>query len=204
MSEFFGYEFPSVTVNSFEVTSFESCELISNQELCNYIETNIPVEHLEGCTGITYNPNAECFQDHPDALGCYSEVTREISINEHMTLEGTNGLLETVTHEIGHNVHTSLREASPDLALVWNELYETSYATGCEFISEYATTTPFEDFAECYANYIRNPEVLALVCPTKFAFMDKFVFNGIYSSVFENAMMDCDLIELGNYNSYTI
>ena len=165
-----------------EVSNFENSELASTAEICEYINKNIPSEHLIGCPQIEYNPEASVFVNEcPEALGAYDTRSGEIFINEHNSLEGSNGMLETITHEIGHNAHANLEKEAPHLAEHWSKMYRESlvkdFFVGDGFVSEYAKTSQYEDFAECYANYVRNPEALAFLCPEKYAFMDQYVFH---------------------------
>jgi hypothetical protein len=46
-------------------------------------------------------------------------------------------------------------------------------------ISWYGITGPREDFAESYVNYVLNNRNLAKIEPERWAFMKKYVFNGI-------------------------
>lgn len=165
-----------------EIDNFESSELTNNLEVRTFIEDNIPLEHLDGCPRIEFNPQADCFVENPDALGCFNTSSKEIFINSHESLSGAGGLMETVTHEVGHNVHAQLETSSPLLANKWAEIHERSLAVfaqeGTGFVSEYALTNRYEDFAESYNSYINDPEALLFLAPEKFAFMDKFVFHG--------------------------
>ena len=182
-----------------EVSNFENSELASTVEICEYINTNIPSEHLVGCPQIEYNPEASVFVNEcPDALGAYDTRSGEIFINEHNSLEGSNGMLETITHEIGHNAHANLEKEAPHLAECWSKMYEESlvkeFFIGDGFVSEYAKTNQYEDFAECYSNYVRNPEALAFLCPEKYAFMNQYVFH-------QNSGMDFDVLYDGQLES---
>ena len=96
---------------------------------------------------------------------------------------GCEKILETATHEMGHNVHENLIATRPELAERWNALHEKSLAQyqldGRGFVfSTYATTNVFEDFAESYQHYIRDPERLRFMSPEKYAFMCDEVFAG--------------------------
>lgn len=185
------------TPATIEIDNFEHSELISNQEIAEFLQSNIPIEHLEGCPRIEFNPKADCFAENPNALGCFNTVTNEIFINSHESLKETGGLLETLTHEIGHNAHAQLEANSPLLADKWAEIYENSLAIftqeGTGFVSEYALTNQYEDFAESYNCYVNDPEALAFFAPEKYAFMDKFIFHG------QNSFLDS--IELTEPNS---
>lgn len=171
---------------SLEITGFENCELVKNDEIREYIENNIPPEHLEGCPSVEFNPNYGLFVENPGTLGCFDRITHEIHINENSELVGPDSLLETVVHEIGHNVHENLKCENPRMAEKWEELYVNSDY----FVSEYATTTVNEDFAECYAKYVQDPELLKFVCPEKYAFMHEYVFHASAELPFPDAWED--------------
>ena len=156
-----------------EISGFENCELIDNQEIREYIENNIPKEHLNGCPSIEFSPDDPQFIKEPDTLGYFNTLTHEIHINENPVLLGPDSLLETVVHEIGHNVHENLKWDNPFLAEKWEELYCNSEY----FVSEYASKSVNEDFAECYAKFIQDPELLKFFCPEKYAFMHEYVFH---------------------------
>ena len=42
---------------STEVCGFESCEVINNKQLTNYLQETIPVSHFEGCPSIELDRN---------------------------------------------------------------------------------------------------------------------------------------------------
>jgi len=73
-------------------------------------------------------------------------------------------------------------EGRPDLAVRWEQLHAASigraWIDGLGFVSEYAKTNQFEDFAESYMTYIRDPETLLFASPEKYQFMRDEVFFG--------------------------
>ena len=168
--------------STIEIDNFESSELTNNQEICHFLENNIPLEHLDGCPRIEFNPNADCFIENPDALGGFNTSSNEIFINSHESLNEAGGLFETLSHEIGHNTYVQLEAKAPHLANKWEEIHDNSIKSflhnGTGLVSEYALNNKYEDFAESYRTYVNDPEALAFLAPEKFVFMDKFVFNG--------------------------
>jgi hypothetical protein len=179
---------------SLEISGFEKCELVNNDEIREYIENNVPSEHLVGCPSIEFSPDYSLFVKEPSTLGCFNTLTHEIHINENPELIGPDSLLETVVHEIGHNVHENIKWESPHLAGKWEELYWNSDY----FVSEYATTSVNEDFAECYAKYIQDPELLSFLCPEKYAFMHEYVFHASETLSFPVAWKDFADFTLGH------
>ncbi len=193
--------------STIEIDNFESSELTNNQEICQFLENSIPLEHLDGCPRIEFNPNADCFVENPDALGCFNISSNEIFINSHESLNESGGLMETLTHEIGHNAHAQLENHSPHLAAKWEEIHENSLSSclqnGTGFVSEYAMTNKYEDFAESYNSYVNDPEALAFLAPEKFAFMDKFIFNG-KNSVLDSIGLEEQSSLISNYRCFSI
>lgn len=183
--------------NPVEIKSFDASELISNEDITKYITENIPLAHLKGCESISYNPDYSHFSEKPGILGCWNTKTNEININEHRALYGRNGLLETVTHEIGHNAQQVAISSNEMLDSAWKSLHEASFKTyeesGRGFVSSYAMTNHEEDFAECYANYVLDPESLAFFCPEKFAFMKEIVFGDHATTELANNVKNLEL-----------
>jgi hypothetical protein len=188
-----GMETPSETglvaielVNYTEVGKFEASGLLSNQEVGNYLRETLPPSHLENCPSIEYK--SEYCQGYPDALGTFDRLNNEICIwGPVERFEGAGEMLETVTHEVGHNVHENIMTQHPEVAEKWNQLNEQSWETfaqdGTGFVSDYAQTNVYEDFAETYMTYVRDPEKLSFYSPEKYEFMRSEVFSGTtYSS----------------------
>ena len=91
-------------------------------------------------------------------------------------------LLDTLIHEIGHNVNFNIRRDNFDLDVEWRLMYEESNKTfpqdGKGFVTNYARTTKYEDFAESYRTYVRDPKSLLFFSPAKYEFMRDKIFNG--------------------------
>lgn len=55
---------------------------------------------------------------------------------------------------------------------------ETFARDGTGFVSPYARTNIYEDFAETYMNYVRDPQRLLFCSPEKYEFMRNEIFSG--------------------------
>jgi hypothetical protein len=47
-----------------------------------------------------------------------------------------------------------------------------------EFVTEYATMTSADDFAETFSFYVNDPELVMAVCPEKYRFIKDYLFEG--------------------------
>lgn len=156
-----------------EVSAFDNCELLTTEEVCSHLRENIPQSHLEGCRLVQYDPQHIEFYLNSSYMAFYEIYEHEIRIGPSERFDGSGEMLETITHEVGHHVHTELFSANPELAEKWGELHDE-----CDCVSAYAETSVYEDFAETYAHYICDPEYLEVVSPEKYAFMRDDVFAG--------------------------
>lgn len=84
-------------------------------------------------------------------------------------------------HEVGH---------TKDYATAWFGLFghesknDAIWGQG-PFISDYAKTNHWEDFAESYVNYHLNPEKLKQQCPEKFARIQELEKQGFFDSLID-------------------
>ena len=96
---------------------------------------------------------------------------------------------------------------SPLLAEKWADIHNSSLTVfaheGTGFVSEYALTNQYEDFAESYNSYVNDPEALAFLAPEKFAFMDKFVFHG-QNSYLDSLVLPEQSHSTSNYRCFDI
>lgn len=166
-----------------EIRGFEGCSAIGSEDLAAYLTELTPPSHLEGCPIIEFDPRNPTFIEHPGTVGFFERDSHAIHIaSENSFPDGIEGLLDTVTHEVGHNVHAALMETSPGLAREWEGIYASTlrknWGDGLGFVSEYAKTSQFEDFAESYMTYIRDPGTLMFVSPEKYQFLQAHVFYG--------------------------
>jgi hypothetical protein len=172
---------PIELVEYTEISSFEASGLLTTEDVADYVRETLPPSHLENCPSIQYQP--ECNGNYPSALGSFDRTTNEICIwTPPEGLESSEDVLETITHEIGHNVHENIIDKQPEVAVRWAELHQQSWEMyiqdGTGFVSGYAQTNVYEDFAETYQTYVQDPEKLIFFNPEKYEFMRENVFFG--------------------------
>lgn len=155
---------------------------MTNQEIQTYLRDTIPASHLNNCRVIEYQ--ARFIGDHTSQVaGSFTPMFRQIYVYQ-TTIEyhSPEHLLDTLVHEVGHNAHYNLWRKDWDLKTRWTDLHlrsrESFVREGSGFVSEYALSNDFEDFAESYKVYVRNPELLRAVNPEKYEFMREIVFEG--------------------------
>lgn len=164
------------------IINFETSDLFTNEEIQAYLRQSIPASHLDNCRVIEYQ--ARLVGDHTSQVaGSFTPMFRQIYVYQtSQEYHNTEHLLDTLVHEVGHNAHYNLWRKDWDLKTRWAELYlrskETFAREGLGFVSEYALSNDFEDFAETYRIYVRDPELLRLVNPEKYEFMRQEVFEG--------------------------
>ncbi len=169
-----------------EISGFDEFSELSNADVADFINNVLPPNHLENCSDIICAPNAPIWDEVPGAVGVHISSLGEpsiIAVAGGERLEGCEDTeLSVLTHEIGHNAYDVLIANNPELAASWAELYQDSWntyeATGLGFVSNYAQTNVFEDFAESYAMYVTCPELLKFMNPDKYEFMRDNVFDG--------------------------
>jgi hypothetical protein len=171
---------PANCINN--IINFEASGLLTDEQVELYLRQMIPAVHLDHCRIIEYQHRTVSAHATPVA-GSFTPMFRQIYVYQSSSGFQTPGdVLDTLTHEIGHNVHYNLRRDNWDMARLWTELYEESkgmYAReGRGFVSAYAQFNDFEDFAETYRAYIREPELLQYYNPNKYEFMRAVVFGG--------------------------
>lgn len=173
-----GYEI----INQTEIDGFEDTGLLTDQEVADFVRETLPPSHLERCPSVQYEPEHPEFASDPWCLAFFQPWDHEIRIGPAERFQDAENMLETITHELGHNVHTNLIDAQPDLASRWDDLHSASWGdlinSGTGFVSDYATTNVNEDFAESYRVYVHNPDLLQFVSPDKYEFMRIEVFSG--------------------------
>ena len=165
-----------------QVTNFGASGVITDDQVKQFLHQTIPAGHLDGCRGIEYIPQQAQLHDTPLA-GSIIPVYREIQVYAvSAQYQTTDQVLDTIVHEIGHNVHKNIRSTDMNLDGRWAELYRQSEDTfvrnGLGFVSDYARANKFEDFAETYMAYVRHPEILKYYNPLKYEFMRLEVFQG--------------------------
>lgn len=101
--------------------------------------------------------------------------------------DSSQGILSVFSHEMGHafDFGTSPRfsEASGFESMShWknfsggNGQYMAN--TSGQFVEDYSSTSPIEDFADAFRYYVNHPETLKEIDPAKYAFMREQVFAG--------------------------
>jgi len=166
-------------VNQTEISKFEQSNLVSNEDIADCINETIPPSHLENCSVIRYEsvPN----ELYPQAKGTFERDTHQICIWGEQ-FAGPQEVVATMTHEIGHNVHENIMINNPELAERWSGLHQQSLVTysqdGFGFVTDYARSSEYEDFADSYLTYIGDPEKLQFYNSDKYEFMKEFVFAG--------------------------
>lgn len=168
-------------VGDTRITGFEQIGDLGNDSVARFLQENIPEEHLRDCPEIRYAPESDFFKQYPWAAGVFYTDTNLIEIASEKAFATVSDMMDTVTHEVGHNAFEQLEMVDPQASKRWAELYSESMnlnGTGFGFVSEYAKTNLFEDFAESYRTYINDPELLRFMSPGKYEFMKNLVFLG--------------------------
>jgi hypothetical protein len=166
-------------INDTQISNFELSNIANTEDVSEYLRDTIPQSHLENCPSICYEPIPN--ELYPNAKGTFSRDSHEICIWGE-ELAGAEELKATLSHEIGHNVHENMMTNNPELAEKWDNLHQKSFElsqqNGSGFVSEYAKTNVYEDFADSYTAYIGDPEKLQFYNPEKYEFMRDNVFSG--------------------------
>jgi len=161
------------------VSGFEQSGVATNEEVQTHLEENYPPEHVSPST----IESIEYVDEYQGGDGGYvagrhyytTETTGYIEAYP-QTPDGCidKGQLEkTIAHEVGHNVQANL---SPEAQSTWEQI---STASGPdEYVSDYAKTDIHEDFAESYATYQHDSELLREVSTDKYGFMHAEVYYG--------------------------
>lgn len=161
------------------VSGFEQAGVMTDEEAQKYLEESFPPDHVSPST----IESIEYVDEYQEADGGYvagrhyytTETTGHIEIYPQTSQGCTDRgqLEETIAHEVGHNVHANL---SPEAQAAWEQL---STASGPdEYVSDYARTDVYEDFAESYATYQHDSELLREVSSAKYDFMCDEVYHG--------------------------
>lgn len=158
-----------------KITDFEASGLITNEEVETFLRDTIPLSHLDRCLKIKYIVKTGDALTTP-VSGRFIPVFRHISV--YLIARGYRSpqeILDTLLHEVGHNVHYNLRIDNLEMAGEWTMLYQQPEAG---YVSEYARTNEYEDFAESYLAYIRAPDLLLMYSPIKYDFIKTYIFDG--------------------------
>ncbi len=156
-----------------DIADFEVSGVVTDAQVEAFLRDTLPLSHLDHCLKIRYINRATQLHDQT-AAGRFMPVIRFISV---YPVEGVvltpDDIFDTLTHEVGHNVHYNMRVENLALADRWEDLYHQNAG----FVSDYARTNEFEDFAESYRAYVREPQTMQLLSPVKYEFMRIEVFE---------------------------
>lgn len=164
------------------VGNFNDSEMADTDEIATYINENIPPEDLANLESVDYVADSQEAQDN-NYLGMWTHDP-ETNTNhiEIYPQPDQDEMFDSVAHEVGHNAEEVV---NPEQMEQWSEIYNQGMDeynnSGHEidpFVTDYAQTSPSEDFAESYAMYINDPPLLQAVSPDKYDFMKDNVFNG--------------------------
>lgn len=170
-------------VGDMEVGNFAESGLTDSREVVDYIDETIPPEHLEGLDAVEYVNSAEAYESGLMGQWQSDEETGQTTI-EIYPHDDQGEMYDTVAHEIGHNAQEILTAEYPEANAAWGDLYlqswtdlVTSDGEKDTFVSPYAQVSAEEDFAESYAAYLNDSDLLAAVAPQKLDFMETQVFS---------------------------
>ncbi|RMF00815.1 MAG: hypothetical protein D6768_11945 [Chloroflexi bacterium] len=164
-----------------EIRNFGDSGVLTDAEVARYLQQTLPAAHLNNCRGIEYVHTLA--KSHGDSIaGNIIPVYRIIFVYAiNLQQQNADDLLDTLVHEIGHNVHMNIRQENPEFYETWTNLFTDSQklfeSGGTGFVSDYARSNKSEDFAESYRAYVRNPAALLRANPEKYEFMRQNVFN---------------------------
>ena len=160
------------------VQGFEKSEILSNEDVAEHLSTELPEEHgdVKRVKEIEYTDEyigdertyiaGRCVTDEHGVSKI--EINRQSPESSH----DAEGMKQTITHEVGHNVYYNLDEGQRE---EWREIYYDSARR--QFVSAYARTNEREDFAESYKAYVHDPERLKRRSLAKHKFMHHYVFK---------------------------
>lgn len=168
-------------IGNTKISGFERLSEADCAEITKLLHDHVPLEHLQGCPEIKYSPENPIFRETPSIKGFFRTDTHQIEIASRESFESIDEMAGTVMHEVGHNAFEFLESDNPQATERWKEMYTETWGvsyTGFGFVSEYAKTNPYEDFAESYRTYIEDPDLLKFMNPAKYEFLKNIVFFG--------------------------
>ncbi len=140
---------------------------------------NITLERVRYNDQVVYGPDGQELGhwEKEQRFASSPLCDREIVVNKPDLDKGADKqvcLKDTLSHEAGHQVYDKFLK--PQDQKNWTELSGSREAEQC--VSNYARTDNFEDFAESYRAYVREPGALKQTSPEKYNFMRDTVFDG--------------------------
>ncbi len=157
-----------------QVLNFAASGALDDAQVQQFLGRVVPANHLDHCRRIEYVHKLAAVHG-TDIAGNFIPGDRKIfvyaiSLEEQQPQE----LLDTLLHEIGHNVFFNHWREDFQFEQRWIELYKTDHG----FVSVYARSNYMEDFAESYLAYIVTPAMLQQVSAARYQFMRDEVFAG--------------------------
>ncbi len=154
---------------------YQSLEMMPKGAFENF-EYGTHVKRIDESRGSTLAVASQRYLKFYDLWGS-SRISREVKI-------------VTVIHELGHKIGTFYEQV--DLSDEWLKLSgwrmpekTFKYAVNASrdmsksnFVSDYAATNPYEDFAETFSAYILTPKFVKTRAPKKYRFMRDVIFGG--------------------------
>jgi len=158
------------------VSGFSRQSAVRIEEIASTIES-VPDFHLTGLDEIIYDPDWETPSAYElqasncprKSKGVFLHDKRQILV---FSFDDPDELEHILFHEIGHHVFDRVLEST--LRKKWVTLINPD----SRHVTRYATLDPLEDFAECYAMFMRNPKKLETI-HTKYSFLRDHVFAGV-------------------------
>lgn len=172
-----------------QVSNFAASDVITDDEVTEYLKSAIPFEHLRGCLGIQYfddvlfdaktGSKTRGLWEGIPYLGncCLIKIFSHKDLAD-FVLGVKEQIKKTLVHEVGHQAYNNLLWPDTKLIQEWERLYDCSIEDGkvgtCTFISDYAKQDSCEDFAESYKNLVMDDgDLLCRVNEPKYHFMTK-------------------------------
>lgn len=89
-----------------------------------------------------------------------------------------DNLKRSILHELAHSVDDEV----PRVFAQWRALSgwrerdgKWSHDEGAKFVDDYASTSPYEDWADTFSEFYLHPEIVRKRYPEKFRFIERFV-----------------------------
>jgi hypothetical protein len=186
------------------VQGFEKSGVMSNDAAAQYLCDRLPADHLSHnrISEIRYTDQFDGDQNGTVLGVCRTDTQTRVSQIEinRQTPQGSHDkgeMEQTMVHEVGHNAYYNMGDQN---IVAWENLsssskpdeYVSNYTTNGHNLTfsspglpltllpcqVYARTNGREDFAESYAAYVRDPQLLQDVSPQKHSFMRQQLFGG--------------------------
>ncbi len=135
-----------------------------------------------------------------NAAALYVVNQQKIILSDAALMDGASIYGEdTLLHEMGHawwfNESRGVRQRFTEISWMKDgNGYIRKGSAGVGFITAYAMTSPEDDFAESFASYVHNAELLITKAPEKYEFIRQHIFKDVtyFSTVAKNAKVYID------------